>query len=315
MFPSSVIRKLANSEEMLAETHNFVGLAAHVKGPVDIDALSAAYDALLEARPVLTARLERGPDGRHQIVADDLLPAGIEVVELDGPDGRRPPTAFRPERVARAPSSDHSRRTGAPDPLRPSQPRRRSSHVQPHRGTAFLLHRDGRQRNHPRGHRRARAGADRDCARRTGDTEAEALGDRAIHACDVRLRSSAIPASYHRRQTYFAPARSDGVVPTERTPHRQHRCALSCAWARLDLRAVCRCPYGGVATSRLTEHSGSVDLHGRSAVLPLTAGVGDRVHQPGRVGDLPRRDRPQDTVWSTSPATSPRPSSQNWPKV
>ena len=85
MFPSSVIRKLANSEEMLAETHNFVGLGAHVKGPVDIDALSAAYDALLEARPVLTARLERGPDGRHQIVADDLLPAGIEVVELDDP--------------------------------------------------------------------------------------------------------------------------------------------------------------------------------------------------------------------------------------
>ena len=94
MFPSSVIRKLANSEEMLAETHNFVGLAAHVKGPVDIDALRAAYDALLEARPVLTARLERGPDGRHQIVADDLLPAGIEVVEVDGPDAEGPPPHF-----------------------------------------------------------------------------------------------------------------------------------------------------------------------------------------------------------------------------
>jgi phenolphthiocerol/phthiocerol/phthiodiolone dimycocerosyl transferase len=94
VFPSSVIRKLANSEEMLAETHNFVGLAAHVKGPVDIDALSAAYDALLEARPVLTARLERGPDGRHQIVADDLLPAGIEVVEVDGPDADGPPPHF-----------------------------------------------------------------------------------------------------------------------------------------------------------------------------------------------------------------------------
>ena len=70
MFPSSVIRKLANSEEMLAETENFVGLAAHVKGPVDIEAMSAAYDALLESRPVLTARLERGSDGRHQIVVE-----------------------------------------------------------------------------------------------------------------------------------------------------------------------------------------------------------------------------------------------------
>jgi len=94
VFPSSVIRKLANSEEMLAETHNFVGLGAHVKGPVDIDALSAAYDALLEARPVLTARLERGPDGRHQIVADDLLPAGIEVVEVEGSETEAPAPHF-----------------------------------------------------------------------------------------------------------------------------------------------------------------------------------------------------------------------------
>jgi hypothetical protein len=70
---------------MLAETHNFVGLAAHLKGPVDIDALSAAYDALLEAHPVLTAHLERGQDGRHQIVTDDLLPPELEVVELDDP--------------------------------------------------------------------------------------------------------------------------------------------------------------------------------------------------------------------------------------
>ena len=41
---------------------------------------------LLEAHPVLTARLERGADGRHQLVADDLLHSGIEVVEVDGPD-------------------------------------------------------------------------------------------------------------------------------------------------------------------------------------------------------------------------------------
>ena len=45
---------------MLAETHNFVGLGAHVKGPIDIDALSAAYDALLEAPP--------GPDRQTRAV-------------------------------------------------------------------------------------------------------------------------------------------------------------------------------------------------------------------------------------------------------
>ena len=73
MFPSSVIRKLALSEEMLAETHNFVGLSAHLEGPIDVDKLSEAFDLLLEAHPVLTARLERGKDGRHDLVSDDLL--------------------------------------------------------------------------------------------------------------------------------------------------------------------------------------------------------------------------------------------------
>jgi phenolphthiocerol/phthiocerol/phthiodiolone dimycocerosyl transferase len=94
LFPSSVIRKLANSEEMLAETHHFVGLAAHVKGPIDVDALSEAFDTLLEAHPILYARLERGADGRHQFVTDDLLHPGIEVVELDDPDGEAPPPHF-----------------------------------------------------------------------------------------------------------------------------------------------------------------------------------------------------------------------------
>jgi hypothetical protein len=94
VFPSSVIRKLANSEEMLAETHNFVGLTAHVNGPIDIDALSDAFDTLLEAHPVLTARIERGDDGRHQLVADDLLHSGIEVVEVDDPDGDGPAPHF-----------------------------------------------------------------------------------------------------------------------------------------------------------------------------------------------------------------------------
>jgi phenolphthiocerol/phthiocerol/phthiodiolone dimycocerosyl transferase len=94
VFPSSVIRKLANSEEMLAETQNFVGFGAHLKGPIDIDAFSAAFDALLEAHPVLSAHLERGPDGRHQIVTDDLLPPGIDVVELDDSAPDRPPPHF-----------------------------------------------------------------------------------------------------------------------------------------------------------------------------------------------------------------------------
>lgn len=82
MFPSSGIRKLARSEEMFAETHNFIGLAAHVNGTMDADALSDAFDLLLQAHPVLGGHLEQLPDGRWEIVLDDLMHAGIEVVEL-----------------------------------------------------------------------------------------------------------------------------------------------------------------------------------------------------------------------------------------
>lgn len=71
----------------MAETHHFVGLGAHLRGPVDIDALTDAFDALLAAHPVLAAHLERDVDGRHQFVTDDLFPPEIEVVELDGATG------------------------------------------------------------------------------------------------------------------------------------------------------------------------------------------------------------------------------------
>jgi phenolphthiocerol/phthiocerol/phthiodiolone dimycocerosyl transferase len=89
MFTSSVIRKLSRSEEIFAETESFVGLGADVKGPIDADALSAAFDALLEAHPVLGGHLERGPDGRHQFAVDDLLHPGIEVVEIRPPEAPR----------------------------------------------------------------------------------------------------------------------------------------------------------------------------------------------------------------------------------
>ncbi len=83
MFASSSIRKLARSEEMFAETHNFVGLGAHLRGPVDIDALSSAFDMLLEVHPVLGGRLERDRDGRWEIVVDDLMHPGIIITEAE----------------------------------------------------------------------------------------------------------------------------------------------------------------------------------------------------------------------------------------
>jgi hypothetical protein len=91
MFSSSVIRKLSQSEEIFAETESFLGLGAHVAGSIDVDALSAAFDALLEAHPVLAGHLERDTDGRHQVAVDDLVHPGIDVVEIDDQAAGNPP--------------------------------------------------------------------------------------------------------------------------------------------------------------------------------------------------------------------------------
>lgn len=92
MFTSSIIRKLSRSEEIFAETQSYVGLGADVRGRVDLDALAAAFDALLEAHPVLGGHLEQDPDGRHQFaVEDDLMHPGIEVLENTDPPAELPP--------------------------------------------------------------------------------------------------------------------------------------------------------------------------------------------------------------------------------
>lgn len=66
---------------MFAQNQTYFGGTVHLSGPVDIDALSDAFDTLLQAHPVLAGHLEPGPDGLHHIVVDDLLHPGIWVVE------------------------------------------------------------------------------------------------------------------------------------------------------------------------------------------------------------------------------------------
>ena len=85
MFPTSVIRKLARSEEMFARSKTFFGSTIYLKGPIDVEAMTVAFETLLQAHPVLAGQLECGPDGMHQIVVDDLVHPGIWVVE--GEDG------------------------------------------------------------------------------------------------------------------------------------------------------------------------------------------------------------------------------------
>lgn len=81
MFPGSVIRKLTRSEEVFAVNETYFAFTAFITGPVDLDAMADAFDALLESHPVFTGRLEKGDDGRYQIVAEDLMHPGIWVVE------------------------------------------------------------------------------------------------------------------------------------------------------------------------------------------------------------------------------------------
>jgi phenolphthiocerol/phthiocerol/phthiodiolone dimycocerosyl transferase len=81
VFPSSVIRKLAPSEEWYAQSTTFGAITLHLCGPFDTDAMSVAFDALLQSHPILAGHLEKGSDGSHQIVTDDLLHPGIWIVE------------------------------------------------------------------------------------------------------------------------------------------------------------------------------------------------------------------------------------------
>jgi len=90
-FPTSIVRGLTRSEEMFAQTHNFVGLTAHVTGPLDIETMSTAFDALLEVHPVLGGHLERSPDGRHHIAVDDFVHPGIVVEHLADPTAEPSP--------------------------------------------------------------------------------------------------------------------------------------------------------------------------------------------------------------------------------
>jgi len=68
MFSTSVIRKLAPSEEMFAQSQTFFACTVHLRGPVDVEALGLAFDMLLQAHAVLAGHLDKRPDGLHDIV-------------------------------------------------------------------------------------------------------------------------------------------------------------------------------------------------------------------------------------------------------
>lgn len=104
MFGGSVIRKLSHSEEVFAQYEVFTSMTIELHGVVDVDALSDAFDALVEAHPVLASHIEPSPDGGWNLVAEDLLHSGLCVV--DGTDtkpwgaGGGPPPGIQLDQTA-----------------------------------------------------------------------------------------------------------------------------------------------------------------------------------------------------------------------
>ena len=91
MFGSTPIRQLAPSDEFYANAENFVGLTLTLRGPVDVAAMSEAFETLLRVHPAHAGHLERGADGRHQIMVDDYEHEGIWLEKIgDESAGRLP---------------------------------------------------------------------------------------------------------------------------------------------------------------------------------------------------------------------------------
>jgi phenolphthiocerol/phthiocerol/phthiodiolone dimycocerosyl transferase len=82
---TSVVRKLAASEKFFAETQTFTSITVLLEGAVDLDAMSEAFDTLLEIYPVYAGHLEQGPDGGYVLVTDDMLHPGMWVADDDCP--------------------------------------------------------------------------------------------------------------------------------------------------------------------------------------------------------------------------------------
>ena len=83
MFGSSPIRYLSPSEEFFAQAENFIGITLTLRGPVDVGAMSEAFETLLQVHPALCRSPGYpGADGRHQIMVDDYEHPGIWLEKI-----------------------------------------------------------------------------------------------------------------------------------------------------------------------------------------------------------------------------------------
>lgn len=91
VFGATPIRYLSISEEFYAKAENFIGFTVTLRGQVDVAAMSEAFDTLMRVHPAHAGHLERGSDGRHQIMVDDYEHPGIWLENLDDPPSERLP--------------------------------------------------------------------------------------------------------------------------------------------------------------------------------------------------------------------------------
>ena len=92
MFGSSPIRYLTPSEEFYAQAENFIGITLTLRGPVDVGAMSEAFEVLLQVHPAHAGHLDHpGADGRHQIMVDDYEHPGIWLEKIGDTSAERLP--------------------------------------------------------------------------------------------------------------------------------------------------------------------------------------------------------------------------------
>lgn len=91
MFGSTPIRHLSPSEEFYAKAESFISLTVTLRGSVDSGAMAEAFETLLRVHPAHAGHLERGADGRHQIMVDEYEHEGMWLEKIgDASTGRLP---------------------------------------------------------------------------------------------------------------------------------------------------------------------------------------------------------------------------------
>lgn len=92
MFGSTPIRHLTPSEEFYARAENFIGITLTLRGPVDVGAMSEAFETLLQVHPAHAGHLDHpGADGRHQIMVDEYEHQGMWLEKLGDTSAARLP--------------------------------------------------------------------------------------------------------------------------------------------------------------------------------------------------------------------------------